>query len=118
MSAQFWDQAMAIRKRRDVPDPVQKDIWLGMIRLYALFRAAENPISSQQLAQGLRLHGFTLGAQTVGSILRGMEKSGYITSLRTNDDGPPRKMYFATMAGRQTIEEAGSRLRAFWDLSD
>jgi DNA-binding PadR family transcriptional regulator len=109
---------MAIKKRRDVLEPIQKDIWVGMIRLYALFRAAENPISSHQLGQGLRLHGFTLGAQTVGSILRGMEKSGYITSLRTNDDGPPRKMYFATMAGRQTIEQARSRLRAFFELSD
>jgi DNA-binding PadR family transcriptional regulator len=109
---------MAIKKRRDGPNPIQKDIWVGMIRLYALFRAARSPTSSHQIAKELRLHGFTLGAQAVGPILRGLEKKGYVASLRTNYDGPPRKMYSATMAGRQTIEQAGSRLRAFFDLSD
>jgi DNA-binding PadR family transcriptional regulator len=109
---------MAIKKRRDVSDPDQKDIWRGMIRLYALFRAAKNPISSYQIVQGLRLHGFTLGAQTVGPILRAMEKKGYIASFRTNDNGAPRKMYSATRAGRQTIKRTRSRLRSFFDLSD
>jgi DNA-binding PadR family transcriptional regulator len=114
----FWAQAMAIKKRRDGPNPIQKDIWLGMIRLYALFRTAMNPITSHQVAKELRLHGFTLSAETVGPILRGMEKRGYIASLRTTGDGPPRKLYSATTAGRQTIAQARSRLRAFLDLSE
>jgi DNA-binding PadR family transcriptional regulator len=89
-----------------------------MIRLYALFLAAKNQISSHQIAQRLRLRGFTLSAQTVGAILRRMEKRGYIASVQTNDDGPPRRMYFATLAGRQTVEQAGTRLRAFLDPAD
>jgi DNA-binding PadR family transcriptional regulator len=89
-----------------------------MVRLYTLYRATKHPISSHQLNQELRLRGFTFTVRSVGAILRGLEKRGYVASRLTGDEEPPRKVYLATVTGRQAIKPARRRLRAFFDLSD
>ena len=107
-----------MNKKRDVLDPVQRDLCLGMVRLYALYRAAKDRITGRQLSQELRRRGFPLNARSLGAILRGMERKGYIASSPANRKGPPRKTYLATVAGRQAIEQAGRRLRASLGLCD
>jgi len=88
-----------------------KNLLAGFVRLHALHRAAEGPITGVWTAKGLRRHGYRIGPGTLYPLLRGLEKEGYLRSQETRR-GRLRYVHYAAMAeGRRDLKKAREKLR-------
>ena len=85
--------------------PADQDIDSGLIRIYILYRAAIEPISSLEIVEMLERHGFRFSVGSVSQILRVLEKKGYLVST-----GEP-KTYRLTGRGRLVITQARKKVR-------
>jgi DNA-binding PadR family transcriptional regulator len=54
--------------------------------------------------------GYRLSAGTLYPILHGMEQQGYLRSRQTAREGRTRRVYRATLAGRQALVTARQRV--------
>jgi DNA-binding PadR family transcriptional regulator len=89
------------------------DLLSGFIRIHILHHAAEGPIYGQWIIEELARHGYRLSPGTLYPMLRAMEEKGYLTAHE--DQGGPggrrRRLYTATMLGREGFAIARERLR-------
>lgn len=74
---------------------------------------AQGPAYGYEIARRLRTAGFgEVNGGTLYPLLRRLEDASYVTSSwRDSDDGPPRKYYEVTGAGR----EETARRKALWE---
>ena len=89
------------------------DLLSGFGRIHNLHHAVEGPIYGQWIIEELARHGFRLSPGTLYPMLRAMEEKGYLTPHE--DQGGPggrrRRLYTATMLGREGLAIARERLR-------
>ncbi len=84
----------------------RQDLYSGLIRLHILHHAAEEEIFGLGLIEELRRHGYRLGAGTLYPILHGLERGGYLRSVRRRAGPRIRRFYRATPQGRKALREA------------
>jgi PadR family transcriptional regulator PadR len=104
---------MKMQARTEIGD---KDIDLGLIRLYILHRAAIEPIDSREIVKRLDRHGLTLHTRSVSQILRGLEGKGSLVSARTRSTRQSQKTYGLTNQGRLAIKQARVKVRKLFAL--
>ena len=85
-----------------------QELFKGLIRLHILHHAAEGEFYGQWMIEELAHHGYRLSA---GTLLHGMERSGYLTSRRERDGRTFRRLYRATAQGRSANKIAKLRVR-------
>jgi DNA-binding PadR family transcriptional regulator len=88
-----------------------QDLYSGLIRLHILHHAAEEEIFGLGLIEELRRHGYRLGAGTLYPILHGLERDGYLRSVRRQAGSRIRRFYRATPRGRKALREAKGKVR-------
>lgn len=78
---------------------IQRDVFLGFIRIHILHHAAEAPIFGLEMIEELRHHGFTISPGTLYPVLHTMEAAGLLRSHKEIVDGKARRYYRATRSG-------------------
>lgn len=88
-----------------------QDFYSGLIRLHILHHAVEEEIFGLGLIEELRRHGYRLGAGTLYPILHGLERDGYLRSVRRQTGARLRRVYRATTRGRKALRDAKVKVR-------
>jgi DNA-binding PadR family transcriptional regulator len=91
------------------------DIYSGLIRIHVLHHACAEGVFGLGMISELRRHGYRIGPGTMYPLLHGMEKRGWLRSRSARIEGRVRKVYFATRAGKKTLEEAKAKVRELFE---
>lgn len=92
-----------VAKKRGIGET---EVYSGLIRIHVLHHAGVEGVFGLGMINELRRHGYNIGPGTMYPLLHGMERRGWLRSRTARIDGRMRKIYFATAAGRRTLEEA------------
>jgi DNA-binding PadR family transcriptional regulator len=88
-----------------------RDLYSGLIRLYVLHHAAQEPIFGLGMVEELARHGYRISPGTLYPLLHGLEKKGYLRSMEQRSGKSRRKVYRATPLGRSAFRAAKSKVR-------
>jgi DNA-binding PadR family transcriptional regulator len=91
-------------------DPITRHFFHGFIRLHILYHAAKEQIYGAEIAEELVRHGYRIGPGTLYPTLHLLEGLGYLRRRAEVVNGPRRKYYRATPAGRKVLVEARRKL--------
>lgn len=91
------------------------EIFSGLIRIHVLHHACAEGVFGLGMIEELRRHGHKIGPGTMYPLLHSMERRGWLRSTDTWIDGRKRKVYFATKAGRKTLDRARAKVRELFD---
>jgi DNA-binding PadR family transcriptional regulator len=94
-----------------VQQPLDKDLYSGLIRLHVLHHAVQEPVFGLGMIEELGRHGYRLSPGTMYPILRGLESKGYLKSRETWASGHRRVVYRATAAGKRALHAAKDKVR-------
>jgi len=90
---------------------LDREFFLGFIKIHILYHAAKEPIFGVEIAKELARHGYSLSPGTLYPTLHRLEKEGYLKSNSKVVEGKVRKYYRATAEGRRVLEQAKSKIR-------
>lgn len=93
---------MAITKT----DKINRNFFLGFIRLHLLHHASVEPIFGLDMIRELRWHGYELSPGTLYPILHGLERDGFLKSQKKVVEGKARKYYSLTNSGSVALNQA------------
>jgi PadR family transcriptional regulator, regulatory protein PadR len=88
-----------------------RDLYGGLIRLHVLHHASEQPLYGHWMIEELCRHGYEIGPGTMYPLLHGLERKGYLRSVRTLTGSRYRKVYRITPDGRRALKLARRRVR-------
>lgn len=91
------------------------DIFSGLIRIHVLHHACAEGVFGLGMINELRRHGYKIGPGTMYPLLHGMERRGWLRSKSARIEGRMRKVYFATRAGRKTLDEAKGKVQELYE---
>lgn len=91
------------------------EIFSGLIRIHVLHHACAEGVFGLGMINELRRHGYKIGPGTMYPLLHSMERRGWLRSSETRIDGRKRKVYFATRAGKKTLEQATIKVRELFE---
>ena len=100
--------------RRDTKGRNQ-ELYIGLVRLHVLHRAAERPIFGLWIIEELGRHGYRLGPGTIYPLLHSMERRGWLRVDSEIVEGRKRKIYSATAEGRKALKLARTRVRELYN---
>ncbi|MBN2548838.1 MAG: helix-turn-helix transcriptional regulator [Anaerolineales bacterium] len=92
-------------------DNINRNFFLGFIRLHILFHATQEPIFGLDMIRELERHGYSLSPGTLYPILHNLARDGLLETQQQVVGGKMRKYYLATDAGRQALEAALEKVR-------
>lgn len=87
------------------------DLYSGLVRLHVLYHASREPVFGYGIIEELNRHGYKLGPGTMYPLLHGMEKKGWLKSVKEQAGGRSRRVYVATRTGRQALKTGQERVR-------
>ena len=70
---------------------VDREFFLGFIKIHILYHAAKEPIFGVEIAGELARHGYSISPGTLYPTLHRLEKEGYLESSSRVVDGRVRK---------------------------
>lgn len=94
---------------------IERDIFLGFVRVHVLHHAAEEPIFGVGMLEELARHGYRLSPGTLYPVFHGLEKSGLLVSEQKIVGGKARKYYRITGAGRKVLADILPRIQELVD---
>ena len=90
---------------------LNREFFLGFIKVHILYHAAQEPIFGVWIAEELARHGYHVSPGTLYPTLHRMEKDSYLESSSRVVGGRVRKYYRATDEGKQVLEQARNKIR-------
>ncbi len=90
---------------------LDREFFLGFIKIHILYHAAKEPIFGVEIAEELARHGYKLSPGTLYPTLHRLEKEGYLESSSKVVNGRVRKYYRATAEGKLVLEQARRKIR-------
>lgn len=99
-------------------DILQRNFFLGFIRLHILFHACQEPIFGLDMIRELERHGYSLSPGTLYPILHALERDGFLRVEKEVVSGKIRKYYTATDKGQEALAEALVKVRELMDEID
>jgi DNA-binding PadR family transcriptional regulator len=96
-------------------EKLNRDFFLGFIKVHILHHAAEGPIYGLAMMEELRRHGYVLSPGTLYPVLHALEAAGYLTREDRNVEGKVRKYYTITEAGETALTAARARISQLVD---
>ncbi|MBP2413247.1 DNA-binding PadR family transcriptional regulator [Arthrobacter stackebrandtii] len=82
-----------------------RELMRAAVRLHILHHAAEEDIHGAWMSAELANHGYTISPGTLYPTLHRMEDEGLLLSRPEVVDGRPRRVYRATEAGLNALDE-------------
>jgi PadR family transcriptional regulator PadR len=110
------DATIARKRTGPSAETDSRELDIGFIRLYILYRASVDPISSRGIAEMLGHRGLTVSTRSISQFCLGLKKKGYLRSAEAGRRRQHRSIYRVTNQGRRAIEQARGKLR--WAGSD
>ena len=89
---------------------IQRDVFLGFIRIHILHHAAKAPIFGLEMIEELHHHGFVISPGTLYPVLHTMEAAGLLRSHKAIVDGKARRYYRATRSGAALLAKLRKQL--------
>jgi len=90
---------------------LDRELFLGFIRIHILYHAAQEAIFGVAIATELARHGYRVSPGTLYPLLHRLEKEGYLESSSRVVGGRARKYYRATAEGRRVLEQSRRKIR-------
>lgn len=90
---------------------IDREFFLGFIKIHILYHAAKEPIFGLEIAEELTRHGYKISPGTLYPTLHRLEKQGYMGSKSTLVNGRIRKYYRITPEGENILEQAKQNIR-------
>ena len=90
---------------------LDREFFLGFIKIHVLYHAAEEPIFGTEIAKELARHGYNISPGTIYPTLHRLEKEGYLESTSKVINGRVRKYYWATARGKLVLEQSKQKIR-------
>ena len=97
-------------KKRPAKSNDDKDLYSGLIRLHILHHASEGPVFGLWFIEELALHGYKLSPGTLYPVLHGLERRGYLRSVKEQSGKRSRRVYRATPLGRKVLVTAREKV--------
>jgi len=94
---------------------LDREFFLGFIRIHILYHASKEPISGVEIAKELRRHGYYLSPGTLYPSLHRLEKQGYLERSSRVVAGKVRKYYVITQQGLEVLKDASKKIRELVD---
>jgi DNA-binding PadR family transcriptional regulator len=91
------------------------EIFSGLIRIHVLHHASVEGVFGLGMINELQRHGYKIGPGTMYPLLHSMERRGWLRARSAHIEGRTRKMYFATKAGKKTLEHARLKVRELFE---
>jgi PadR family transcriptional regulator, regulatory protein PadR len=88
-----------------------QELLKGLIRLHVLHHASQKPFYGQWMIHELARHGYALSPGTLYPMLHGLERRGYLKSKIERNGRTFRRMYSATVLGREANKLAKIQVR-------
>ena len=82
-----------------------RELMRAAVRLHILHHAAEEDIHGAWMSEELANHGYSISPGTLYPTLHRMEQDGLLASRQEVVGGRPRRVYRATNAGLEALEE-------------
>ena len=92
-----------------------QDLLAGFVRMHILHHAAKDGLYGQWMIEELAHHGYKISAGTLYPMLHGMERKGYLKSIKKRDGRTYRRFYRATPLGRKALVLVRTRLNELFD---
>jgi PadR family transcriptional regulator, regulatory protein PadR len=102
---------MSKTKPDSQPQPADRDLYSGLIRLHVLHHAVEKPIFGLGMIEELGRHGYRISPGSLYPLLHGLEEKGYLRSRQQRNGKSLRKVYRATARGRKALEACKIKVR-------
>lgn len=83
----------------------------GAVRVHILHHAAEEGVHGAWLTAELARHGYDISPGTLYPTLHRLEAEGLLSSTQRVVDGRTRRVYRATRAGKEALEQDRAALR-------
>jgi len=90
---------------------LDREFFLGFIKVHILYHAAKEPIFGVAIAEELARHGYNVSPGTLYPVLHRLEKEGYLESSSRLVNGKVRKYYQATPAGKRALEKSKKKIK-------
>ena len=90
---------------------LDREFFLGFIRIHILYHASKEPIFGVEIAEELARHGYSISPGTLYPLLHRLEKEGYLESFSKVINGRVRKYYQATAEGKLVLEQSKRKIR-------
>lgn len=97
---------MPPRNGREASKAMDRNFFLGFVRVHILHHACQGPIYGAGIRQELLEHGYDLSPGTLYPLLADLQKRGYLRRSQKLVEGRLRKYYRCTPAGRAALEES------------
>jgi DNA-binding PadR family transcriptional regulator len=94
---------------------VDREFFLGFIKIHILYHAAKTPIFGAEIAEELGRHGYVIGPGTLYPTLHRLEREGYLESSSKIVGGKVRKYYSITAKGGRVMENSRRKIRELVD---
>lgn len=85
---------------------MQRQFFLGFIKIHILYHASREPVCGTWLMDELARHGYDMSPGTLYPILHDLEEKGYLKSGREVVNGRMRRYYYVTREGRRALSLA------------
>lgn len=91
---------------------IDREFFLGFIKVHILYHASKGPVSGVELAKELARHGYLLSPGTLYPTLHRLENEGYLKQDTARVvSGKVRKYYIITEPGLKVLGEASEKIR-------
>ena len=90
---------------------MDREFFLGFIKIHILYHAAKEPIFGVEIARELARHGYDISPGTLYPVLHRLANEGYLESYSRVVNGRVRKYYQATAEGKQALEQSKKKIR-------
>jgi len=90
---------------------VDREFFLGFIKIHILYHASKEPIFGIEIAEELARHGYSISPGTLYPVLHRLEKEGLMESSSKVVNGRVRKYYQATAEGKLVLEQSKRKIR-------
>ncbi len=90
---------------------LDREFFLGFIKIHILYHASESPISGVDIVEELGRHGYHMSPGTLYPTLHRLEQQGYMKQSTMVVDGKVRKYYVITAKGKKALEQARRQIK-------
>jgi len=90
---------------------LDREFFLGFIRIHILYHASKEQIFGVEIAEELARHGYSISPGTLYPLLHRLQKEGYLESISEVVNGRVRKYYRATAEGKLVLEQSKRKIR-------
>ena len=90
---------------------LDREFFLGFIKIHILYHASKEPIFGVEITEELARHGYRISPGTLYPVLHRLEKEGYMESSSKVVNGRVRRYYQATAEGKLVLEQSKKKIR-------